>query len=79
MSEEDEIEKLLRQPATKTLMLLLVLGIVLVVVVLMALSRADEPHAAHAIVLREAARGFAVAACPCNSIAAPAVSLGDTN
>ncbi len=41
MSEEDEIEKLLRQPATKTLMLLLVLGIVLVVVVLMALSRAD--------------------------------------
>ena len=39
--EDDEIQKLLRQPATTNLMLLLVLGFVLFVVVLMALSRAD--------------------------------------
>ena len=39
--EDDEIRTLLRQPATTTLMLLLVLGFVLFVAVLMALSRAD--------------------------------------
>jgi hypothetical protein len=39
--EDDEIQKLLRQPATTNLMLLLVLGFVLFVVVLTALSRAD--------------------------------------
>ena len=38
--EDDEIGKLLRQPATTNLMLLLVLGFVLVVAVLLALSRA---------------------------------------
>jgi hypothetical protein len=39
--EDDEIGKLLRQPATNNLMLLLVLASVLLVAVLMALGRAD--------------------------------------
>lgn len=39
--EDDEIEKLLCQPATTNLMLLLVLGFVVFVAVLMALGRAD--------------------------------------
>ena len=39
--EDDEIRKLLRQPATTNLMLLLVLGLVLCVVILLMLGRAD--------------------------------------
>jgi hypothetical protein len=39
--EDDEIDKLLRQPATTNLMLLLVLGFVLSAAVLIALGRAD--------------------------------------
>jgi hypothetical protein len=39
--EDDEIGKLLRQPATTNLMLLLVLGFVLVVVALLVMGRAD--------------------------------------
>ena len=39
--EDDEIRKLLRQPVTTNLMLLLVLGLVLFVVFLAALGHAD--------------------------------------
>ena len=39
--EDDEIRKLLGQPATTNLMLLLVFGLILFVVVLVALGHAD--------------------------------------
>jgi hypothetical protein len=78
--DDDEIRKLLRQPATTNLTLLLVLGFVLVVVTLLVMGRADyTPRTAHAIVLEEAAPCFAPTTTPCNSIAPPAVFLGDTN